>query len=185
MGQMGFYFDMTACTGCKSCQVACKDANDLPIGSFYREARDFEGGTFPNMWAATLSMGCNHCDDPICAKNCPTGALRKDSETGLVIQDHDACIGCQMCVWSCPYGAPTYNEEQGKSGKCDGCKTKFLDKGMQPACAGACTTRALRFGEIAELISQYGDNATSDLSILPPSEMTHPNFLVKPKEELK
>lgn len=185
MSQKGFYFDMTSCTGCKCCQVACKDVNDLPVGRFFRRARDFEGGVFPHMWAATLSMGCNHCNDAPCVRNCPTRALHKDQETGLVIQDHEACIGCQMCVWSCPYGAPSYNEEEGRVGKCDGCKEKFLDEGMQPACVGACSTRALKFGDIDELRKLYGSESTSDLAVLPSSDMTHPNFIIKPKEEMR
>ena len=184
MAQKGFYFDMTSCTGCKCCQVACKDVNDLPVGRFFREARDFEGGTFPHMWAATVSMGCNHCDNAPCAANCPTGAISKDPETGLVIQDRARCIGCRMCEWSCPYGAPSWDEAEKRMGKCDGCKEKFLDKGMEPACVGACSTRALRFGDIDELRRQHPD-AVSDLSVLPPTTLTHPNSLTTPKEALR
>ncbi len=90
-----------------------------------------------------------------------------------------------MCVWSCPYGAPSYNEEEGRVGKCDGCKEKFLDEGMQPACVGACSTRALKFGDIDELRKLYGSESTSDLAVLPSSDMTHPNFIIKPKEEMR
>lgn len=185
MGQLGFYFDMTACTGCKCCQVACKDVNDLPVGRFFRRAIDYEGGTFPDVWAATLSMGCNHCSDAPCVANCPTTAMRKDPECGLVIQDHEACIGCRMCEWVCPYGAPSWDEKERKIGKCDGCKEKFLDQNMEPACVGACSTRALHFGDIDELRARYDPNATSDLSILPSSEMSHPNYIVTPKEALR
>ena len=87
MGQLGFYFDMTRCTGCRCCQIACKDKNDLPVGTLFREVSDFEGGVFPQVWAASLSMACNHCMEPQCAQNCPVAAYSKDPETGLVLQD--------------------------------------------------------------------------------------------------
>lgn len=185
MGQKCFYFDMTSCTGCKCCQVACKDANDLAVGRFYRKATDFEGGKFPKMWAATLSMGCNHCMDAPCVKNCPTGALKKRTEDGLVIQDNSMCIGCRMCEMSCPYGAPSWNPETGKIEKCDACLTRFLDKNMQPACVGACSTRALQFGDWEELKNLHSkENLVSDLSVLPSSTLSHPSLLISAKEKL-
>ena len=153
----------------------------MPIGRFLRRATDYEGGLFPNMWAATVSMGCNHCDDPACAKVCPVGAYVKEEEFGLVIQDHEACIGCQSCVQACPYGAPSYNEEEGKTQKCDGC-IQWLKNGLEPACAGSCTTRALKWvpAEVAAAVP----GIVQDISVLPSSEVTHPNFYILPKPEI-
>ena len=120
MGQKAFFFDMTRCSGCRCCQVACKEAHDLPVGVFYRRVHEFEGGTFPHVWAASLSLGCNHCDDPQCVKNCPVAAQTKQADTGLVLQDTEMCIGCKKCMAACPYGAPSYNPVDDTVRKCDG-----------------------------------------------------------------
>jgi len=183
MAQKAFFFDMTECTGCKCCQVACKDKNDLDIGYFYREALDYEGNEFPAVWSATVSMACNHCDDPLCVSSCPVGALYKEEEFGLVIQDHDACIGCQSCVNTCPYGAPTYFPEENKSGKCDGC-IDWLKNGLEPACSGTCSTRCLTFDNAEDIRSQYGDRVVQDITPLPSSTDTGPNFYIIPKPEM-
>lgn len=184
MGQLGFYFDMTRCTGCRCCQMACKDKNDLPVGVLFREVTDFEGGVFPQVWAASLSMACNHCDDPQCAKNCPVAAYSKDPETGLVLQDTWMCIGCKKCTVACPYGAPAYNAADDIVRKCNGC-IDWLQNGLQPACVGACSTRALQFGDIDELRGRYGDRPLScDAQGLPDSELTHPNVLIFCKDQM-
>lgn len=182
MVQKAFFFDMTECTGCKCCQVACKDKNDLDVGYFYREATDYEGGEFPQVWSATVAMSCNHCDNPLCAENCPVGAIAKEDEYGLVIQDHDICIGCQTCVNVCPYNAPTYFPEENKSGKCDGC-IDWLKAGLEPACSGTCSTRCLQFDD-ADAITSEHDGLVSDLNVLPSSSETGPNFYIIPKSEM-
>ena len=121
MAQMAFYFNMNDCTGCKCCEVACKDKNELPIGTFFRRTTDYEGGLFPAVWSATLTNGCNQCDNPACVAACPVGAIVKESKYGAVVQDHEACIGCQACVEACPYGQPVYFADEGKTRKCDSC----------------------------------------------------------------
>lgn len=185
MGQLGFYFDMTRCTGCRCCQMACKDKNDLPVGVFYRKVTDFEGGLFPDVWAASFSMGCNHCEDPQCGKSCPVAAQRKDPDTGLVLQDKDMCIACKKCTLSCPYGAPVYDSESDTVRKCDGC-IDWLRNGMQPACVGACSTRALQFGDMEELKERFSGRApVSDARGFPDSALTHPSVLIVPKEEMR
>ncbi|WP_434510293.1 DMSO/selenate family reductase complex B subunit [Desulfitobacterium sp. AusDCA] len=180
MAQLGFYYDMTVCTGCKVCQIACKDKNDLDVGPLFRKVFTFEGGTFPNPWAYNLSIACNHCAQPKCVPNCPTGALYKREKDGIVMHDRDKCIGCRLCTWSCPYGAPQYIEKLGKVGKCTLC-ADLLDKGEQPACVAACQMRALQFGDIEELRKKYGDNA--DIKPLPDSSMTHPSLTIKANKE--
>jgi anaerobic dimethyl sulfoxide reductase subunit B (iron-sulfur subunit) len=184
MAQMGFYFDMTICSGCKCCQIACKDVKDLAVGYLYRRATDYEGGTFPNVWAATLSMACNHCESPACMAVCPVEAIVKNDEDGLVAIDAELCIGCQSCVTACPYEAPSYNPETNKVSKCDGC-LNFLEMDEKPACVAACSSRCLYFGELSELEATYGSaGLVRDLTILPDSAMTGPNFLIKTKQEL-
>lgn len=181
MAQSAFYQNIKECTGCGCCQVACKDKNDLPIGFFFRKTYDYEGGQCPDVWAATLSMSCNHCDNPACVAVCPAGALFKEAEFGFVVQKHDECIGCQSCVEACPYGAPKYDEAEGKVRKCDGC-IDWVKNGMEPACSGACSTRALKWGEAAEFAAIEG--VVRDLSVLPSSEQTSPNFFMTPREQM-
>ncbi|MEA1961395.1 MAG: DMSO/selenate family reductase complex B subunit [Bacillota bacterium] len=177
MTQLGFYFDMTKCTGCRTCQIACKDKNELPVGTLFRMVKTFEGGKYPNPWVYHLSMTCNHCADPQCVKNCPTGCRYKREEDGLVLQDMDKCIGCGYCIMSCPYGFPQ-RLENGKVSNCNMC-VDLLDQGLNPACVDACMTRALDFGDIDKLKAKYG--GTSDLSVLPSSSITNPSVLIKAK----
>ena len=82
----GFYFDMTRCIGCRACQVACKDKNRLEVGTLYRNVKSYTVGTFPNVKSYSYSGSCNHCENPICLANCPTGAISK-AEDGTVVQD--------------------------------------------------------------------------------------------------
>lgn len=115
-------------------------------------------------------------------KNCPTGAIYKREEDGLVIQDHEKCIGCRMCVWSCPYETPQYNEKEGKVSKCDGC-FDLIDKGENPVCVDSCVMRAIEFGEIDELREKYGDHA--NLKVLADPNMTKPSITINAIPEAK
>lgn len=180
MGQKGFYYDMTICTGCKTCQIACKDKNNLKVGPIFRKVYHFEGGKYPKPWSYPLSISCNHCDHPKCVENCPTGALSKRQKDGIVTHDKEKCIGCRLCTWSCPYGAPQYLEEEGKAGKCDMC-ADLLDKGEEAICVSACLMRALHIGEIEELRQKYGKVA--DVNGLPDSGITQPNLVITLSKE--
>ena len=121
MAQYAFHFDSNKCTGCKTCQVACKETYKLPVNNLYRKVLNYQGGTWelneagsyvPNgVFGYFVSMACNHCVDPACVANCPTGAMQKDEETGIVWTDHEVCIGCKTCQTVCPYDAPTYDDE--------------------------------------------------------------------------
>lgn len=185
MAQLGFYFDQTKCTGCKCCYIACKDCNDLPVEVEFRHVTHYEGGSHPEVWTASLSLACNHCANPACVANCPSGAMTKDEETGLVAPDPEVCIGCGTCVNSCPYGAPVLREGETKvSAKCDGCQSGYLPMKGKPACVLACSTRALQFGDLEELKSQFGEGAVSDLSVLPDSSQTSPSLFIRPKDQM-
>lgn len=175
MVQMGFYFDMKKCIGCKTCVVACKDTNNLDVDRSFRRVYDFEQGTFPKPSVYHLSISCNHCDHPACVKGCPTGAMNKRVKDGVVVVDHDKCVGCRYCEWNCPYGAPQFNEELGMMTKCDTC-LDLREKGEDPACVASCPLRALEFGPIDELRKKYGSNA--DVVGLPSSSITNPNIVI-------
>ena len=111
---IGFYFDMSRCTGCRACQVACKDKNRLEVGTIYRNAHTFSVGSFPEVKCYSYSASCNHCESPACMAACPTGAIDK-REDGAVILDREVCKGDGACVEACPYGVPKLWED-GKAG---------------------------------------------------------------------
>ena len=179
---VGFYFDMTRCIGCRACQVACKDKNRLEVGTLYRNVESYTVGTFPKVTSYSYSTSCNHCESAICLHNCPVGAIYK-AEDGTVIQDQSLCIGCQMCVMSCPYHHPQFFPELGVAGKCDGCYG-LRAEGSQPACVAGCPNRALDFGDVEELKAKYGaDLDSGTITVLPDPSMTKPNVLIKTKPQ--
>lgn len=109
--QYGFLIDMQNCYGCKTCSMACKSENMTPLGVLWRRVREHNTDE-PNT-QAFISMSCNHCDDPQCMKVCPAGTYTKRAD-GIVVQDHERCIGCRMCIMACPWSAPVYDAEEGK-----------------------------------------------------------------------
>lgn len=163
--QLGFFFDASACVGCKACQLACKDINDLKVGTLYRRVYEMEGGTWRStgdgyapqgVFAYHVALSCNHCANPVCVAVCPTGAMQKDPENGVVWTDHDMCIGCRSCENACPYHAPRFLEDKGYMGKCDFCRDE-LNAGRKPACTTVCAVRALDYGDIDELRATHGE----------------------------
>ena len=179
MPKMGFYYNQSACSGCKTCQIACKDKNDNEIGILFRHVRDFEVGSYPAASLYHYAGTCNHCEMPACVANCSTGAMYIDDEDGTVQYDDSKCDGCQACVSACPYGVPQYIESMNVVHKCDACKA-LRENGEQPACVAACPMRALEFGPVEELAAAHPD-AVKDIVILPDSETTHPCTLIDAK----
>ncbi|HHY60255.1 MAG TPA: dimethylsulfoxide reductase subunit B [Clostridia bacterium] len=186
--QLAFYLNQQRCTGCFTCQIACKDKNDLPLGQLFRRVHEVAGGGYTesggafrhNVYAYWISLSCNHCQEPLCVKNCPTGAMQKREEDGIVFVDQNRCIGCRYCTWSCPYGAPEYNPEKGKTGKCDFCQD-LLERGEPPACVAACPMRALDFGTLEELAQKYG--GVNQIKGLPDPGFTKPSLLITPHRD--
>ncbi|WP_350453990.1 4Fe-4S dicluster domain-containing protein [Slackia heliotrinireducens] len=177
---LGFYFNQSACSGCRACQTACKDRNNLMVGQLYRKVTTYQTGSYPNASVYHFAATCNHCENPACVANCPTGAMYKDSETGLVLHNDDACIGCSTCVNSCPYQVPILLEDKGIANKCDGCKG-FVDAGMNPVCVDACNMRCVDFGELDDLRAKYGDDLVTAIPCHADGG-TEPNTLITPKE---
>ncbi|HLO32282.1 MAG TPA: DmsC/YnfH family molybdoenzyme membrane anchor subunit [Anaerolineales bacterium] len=148
-----FSFDAAFCSGCKACQAACKDKNNLPTGVLWRRVYEVSGGNWQQngdawqntVFAYNLSISCNHCAYPKCAGVCPVDAyvLRQD---GIVFLDTTKCVGCGYCAWACPYGAPQYNADVGHMTKCDFCFDQ-LERGLPPVCVAACPMRVLDYGE--------------------------------------
>jgi DMSO reductase iron-sulfur subunit len=168
--QYRFHFDMTKCIGCRSCEVACNEQNNTPADLRWRRIGEIEGGTYPNTDRFYLSMGCNHCLSADCIKGCPVDAYTKDPVTGIVLHSADACIGCQYCVWNCPYSVPQFNPERGVVGKCDMCHGRLTD-GLEPACVNACPESAIEI-EIVNQLEWRSDHAAGNAPGMPNAGVT-------------
>ena len=189
--QLAFYVNVASCTGCKACQIACKDKNDLPTGVRWRRVFQYEGGDWINqngemipsdVYAYAVSAACMHCTNAICMEVCPAAAISKRDD-GIVLIDANKCIGCRYCSWACPYGAPQFNESLGVMTKCNMCYD-LVDKGERPACVEACPYRAMDFGPLDELQQKHSNFASPaplpDPSITKPSIVYTANRVTKP-----
>ncbi|UCE90583.1 MAG: dimethyl sulfoxide reductase anchor subunit, partial [Pseudomonadota bacterium] len=172
--QHGFYFNADNCISCHACESACSEKNDLPPHLAFRAVGYVEGGTYPNYQRLNISMACNHCDNPVCLKGCPTRAYTKFAEYGAVLQDPDICFGCGYCTWVCPYNAPQLDPIKGRVEKCNMCVDR-LEVGLKPACASACLAGALDFGVI-ETTPENRDQTKSSIPGFPSPDITHPNI---------
>ncbi len=172
--QHGFHFTADNCIGCHACEAACSEKNQLPAHISYRSVGYVEGGSWPAYKRMNISMACNHCDNPVCLKGCPTRAYTKYAEYGAVLQDPEICFGCGYCTWVCPYNAPQLDLEAGQVSKCNMCVDR-LEVGLKPACAAACLGGALDFGVI-ETVPENREQAKATIPGFPTPEITHPNI---------
>lgn len=174
---VGFLTDTTLCIGCKACEVACKQWNQLPAdepltgrglsGLSYDNTVDLGAETWRHVSfvevaaepsvthgspvTAWLMMSdvCKHCVHAGCMEACPTGAIIRTEFDTVFIQP-DVCNGCGYCVPACPFGVPQLSDEAHIARKCTLCYDR-LRGGLEPACAKACPTDSIRFGPVAEL----------------------------------
>ncbi len=172
--QHGFYFTADNCIACHACEAACSEKNNLPAHIAFRSVGYVEGGSWPSYQRLNISMACNHCDDPVCLKGCPTRAYTKFAEYGAVLQDPDICFGCGYCTWVCPYNAPQLDPVAGHVSKCNMCVDR-LEVGLKPACAAACLAGALDFGVI-ETTPARRTQLEARIPGFPTPEITHPNI---------
>jgi formate dehydrogenase iron-sulfur subunit len=155
--------DLTRCTGCNSCALACKESNELPGSIDPPAAFNSDTYTFVDTIQTTTSSGetversvkrqCMHCLDPACVSACPAAAMYKSDE-GPVIYRAERCLGCRYCQIGCPFGVPSFEWENGLTpviSKCWLCYDR-LQAGEKPACASACPTGAIRFGRRDHLL---------------------------------
>ncbi len=174
--RFGFFTDSSICIGCKACEVACKEWNDVPDSpvNFTANSMDNTGALGANTWrhvafveqgtttsasASDASAGdfrwlmssdvCKHCSSPACLEVCPTGALFTTEFGTIVVQD-DVCNGCGYCVTACPFGVIERREADGGAWKCTMCYDRMRGA-KEPACAQACPTDSIQFGPLDEL----------------------------------
>jgi formate dehydrogenase iron-sulfur subunit len=199
--QMGFFTDTSLCIGCKACEVACKEWNQVPeslqgftgmsydntidLGAdtwrhvaFIEQSKPLQVGVDGDGGLATLQEGeslrwlmasdvCKHCTHAACLDVCPTGALFR-TEFDTVVVQADICNGCGYCVPACPFGVLDKREEDGRVWKCTLCYDRLKDD-KTPACAQACPTHSIQFGELGDL----RDRATERLEQLTAAGQEH------------
>lgn len=157
MTQYTFSLDVTRCTGCSACMVACQDQNDLVGVVAFRHVTKHEAGAYPEAHFAYFSIACQHCGDAPCIVVCPMRAISRRDSDGVVLVDRHRCIGCHSCALACPFGAPQF--AHGKMVKCDLCHVR-RDHGLTPACVRVCPTRALDCGPVEELSAEKAEAAS-------------------------
>ena len=142
--------DESRCIGCKACEVQCQVKNRTPAG--VRPGLLVSAGPaclHEKVRMATAFRPCFHCEKPWCMAACPTRAIVKREEDGLVHVVRDLCVGCRACISACPWRVPQWDETSGKVIKCDGCRDRVAS-GLIPACVAGCTTHALSFSRANE-----------------------------------
>jgi Fe-S-cluster-containing dehydrogenase component len=142
--------DLDRCLYHRSCEVACQQENNLPLGIKWMRVvvagpEEIDGKlkmTFPH-------IRCRHCGKPPCMDACPTKAIKKRND-GIVVIDSELCIGCKECIEACPFGVPQFDPEREVVSMCNLCMHR-LDQGLLPACVEHCPTQAIKFGDINDL----------------------------------
>ncbi|MEP3299691.1 MAG: 4Fe-4S dicluster domain-containing protein [Pseudoruegeria sp.] len=169
--KLGLVIDLDTCVGCHACVTACKGWNTQnedtpladvdaygaePVGSFLNRVHSFE--VQPEVGPAQtihFPKSCLHCDDAPCVTVCPTGASYKRVEDGIVLVNEDACMGCGLCAWACPYGARELDPDAGVMKKCTLCVDRIYNENLpeidrQPACVRTCPAGARHFGDLSD-----------------------------------
>lgn len=168
--QLVLSFDLSRCSGCMACVVACMDQNDIPEDDLsYRQLVKLEKGQYPSARLAFVTLACFHCNDAPCLHVCPREAIYRDEATGVIRVDENLCIGCRACAMVCPFGAPRF-AGGGAMHKCNFCIDR-VTQNMEPACVHTCTTKALGFGSIEALCKKNAEKASVMIlkGLLPPA----------------
>ena len=165
--------DVSKCIGCKACQAACMEWNDIrdEIGTnvgIYDNPRDLTADSWTVMRFSEVEVekdklewlirkdGCMHCADPGCLKACPAPGAIVQYSNGIVDFHEEACIGCGYCIAGCPFNVPRISKKDNKAYKCTLCSDR-VGVGMEPACVKSCPTGALVFGSKEDMIEHAGE----------------------------
>jgi len=160
--------DVTTCIGCKACEIACQEWNDLPfVETTFQNNLQTMPDTSWNVWTLIKmnemeredgsfqwllrKQGCMHCADPGCLAACPAEGAIVQYENGIVDFNHDLCIGCQYCTIGCPFNVPKFNPNSKKVFKCTLCSDR-VEHGLEPACIKSCPTGCLQFGTKEDML---------------------------------
>ena len=162
--------DIDLCIGCKACEVACKEWNDLEVeetSNFggYQSHEDLTPSTWDLMRFNEVDLeneedgiawlirkdSCLHCEEPGCLLACPAPGAVVQYENGIVDFDQDKCIGCQYCIAGCPFDIPRFDSETKKVYKCTLCVDR-VSNGLEPACVKACPTGSIQFGTKEDIV---------------------------------
>ena len=209
----GFFTDSTLCIGCKACEVACKEWNDVPSDGFVFSGKSYDntlalghstwrhvkfvehettigaGGNAPQAitWQFSSDV-CKHCAVAGCLEACPTGSIIRTEFGGVYVQP-DICNGCGYCVVTCPFGVVDRRPDDGRAYKCTFCYDRQKD-GLQPACATACPTGSILFGDLDAMqraaddrIAKLHSTGMTDATVWNPTHTSvggaHSIFLVR------
>ena len=168
--KLGLVIDLDTCVGCHACAVNCKEWNtgghSAPLtdtdpytgqatGVWFNRIHSFECGEGASSRTVHFPKSCLHCETPDCVTVCPTGASYKRAEDGIVLVNHDLCIGCKLCSWACPYGAREYDWDAGVMKKCTLCIDRIYNETLAeaervPACVATCPAHARHFGDLGD-----------------------------------
>jgi formate dehydrogenase iron-sulfur subunit len=181
--QYAFEVDLDRCSGCKACVTACHELNGLDEEETWRSVGLLHGGTSGLPVLQHVTSACHHCLDPACLYGCPVNAYEKDPVTGIVKHLDDQCIGCQYCIFKCPYDVPKYNKARGIVRKCDMCSGR-LAVGEAPACVQACPTHAIRITVVDRRAVVEDSEANLFLPGAPDPDYTLPTTVYKTRRAL-
>ncbi len=169
--KLGLVIDLDICVGCQACATSCKAWNTGgysaplsdhdaygadPSGAWLNRVHTYEAADATGAPKTVhFPRSCLHCEEPDCVTVCPTGASYKRAEDGIVLVNPDACIGCKLCSWACPYGAREYDYDDGVMKKCTLCVDRIYndtipEEDRVPACVRACPTGARAFGDLGD-----------------------------------
>lgn len=178
MASYAMLIDASHCTGCGACRIACQMQWQLPPERYYNSLEYREQGKFPMVKQEIVPIQCMHCDNAPCISVCPTRANYKRSD-GIVLIDHNKCIGCKTCMIACPYHVRQLNAS-GVPEKCRFC-AEYAAEGGQPPCASTCMNEVRVFGDMEDPNSRIAKLlAQKAVYVLLPEKRTKPRvFYVK------
>ena len=202
--KLGLAIDLDTCVGCHACVVSCKEWNtsnygaplsdidaygENPIGTFLNRVHTYEVESENNEHKVVhFPKSCLHCEDAPCVTVCPTGASYKREADGIVLVNEDACIGCGLCAWACPYGAREMDADAGVMKKCTLCVDRIYNENIpeedrEPACVRACPTNARHFGDFADPNSNVSQmtQARSGIELMPELQAKPVNRYLPPR----